>query len=91
VLHEEDALRRVACGIDAIAVSNHGRRQLDGVSSTARVLPEIAPAVPERVEVFVDGGVRRGSDIAKALALGAKAVRVGRAALRSRRCGWSWR
>lgn len=81
VLHEEDAWRAVTCGIDAVAVSNHGGRQLDGVCSTARALPAVVAAVAGRAEVFVDGGVRRGSDIAKALALGAKAVMVGRPAL----------
>ena len=81
VLHAEDAEHAVACGVDAIAVSNHGGRQLDSVTSAIRALPEIISAVAGRVEVFVDGGIRRGSDIAKARALGAKAVMVGRAGL----------
>jgi (S)-mandelate dehydrogenase len=81
VLHEADAKRAVACGVDAIAVSNHGGRQLDSVTSTIRALPEIISAVAGRAEVFMDGGVRRGSDIAKARALGANAVMVGRAGL----------
>jgi (S)-mandelate dehydrogenase len=81
VLHAEDAERAVACGVDAIAVSNHGGRQLDSVTSAIRALPEIISAVAGRTEVFVDGGIRRGSDIAKARALGANAVMVGRAGL----------
>ena len=81
VLHEEDALRAVECGIDAIAVSNHGGRQLDSVTSAIRALPRVAAAVAGRAQVFVDGGIRRGSDIAKACALGADAVMVGRPGL----------
>jgi len=75
----DDARRAVDAGASAIVVSNHGGRQLDGVAPTLRVLPEVLGAVGARVEVLVDGGVRRGSDVAKALALGAKAVLVGRA------------
>jgi L-lactate dehydrogenase (cytochrome) len=60
-------------------VSNHGGRQLDGVAPTLRVLPEIVAAVDDRIEVLMDGGIRRGSDIAKALCLGARAVMAGRA------------
>lgn len=74
----EDADRLVAMGVDAIAVSNHGGRQLDGAYPTLLCLPEIAQSVHGKAEVFVDGGVRRGSDIVKALALGAKAVLIGR-------------
>ena len=74
-------MRAIASGVDAIAVSNHGGRQLDSVTSTIRALPAIISAVAGRVEVFVDGGIRRGSDIAKACALGAKAVMAGRAGL----------
>jgi isopentenyl diphosphate isomerase/L-lactate dehydrogenase-like FMN-dependent dehydrogenase len=81
VLHQEDARRAVECGIDAIAVSNHGGRQLDSVTSAIRALPGVAAAVAGRAEVFLDGGIRRGSDIAKACALGANAVMVGRAGL----------
>jgi L-lactate dehydrogenase (cytochrome) len=66
-------------GADALVVSNHGGRQLDGVAPTLRVLPEVVAAVGDRIEVLLDGGIRRGSDIVKALCLGARAVMVGRA------------
>jgi isopentenyl diphosphate isomerase/L-lactate dehydrogenase-like FMN-dependent dehydrogenase len=66
-------------GADALVVSNHGGRQLDGVAPTLRVLPEVLASVGDRIEVLLDGGIRRGSDIAKALCLGAQAVLVGRA------------
>jgi len=79
VLTADDARRSVDEGAAAIVVSNHGVRQLDGVSATLRVLPEIAKAVQGQTEVLVDGGVRRGSDIAKAICLGARAVLIGRA------------
>jgi L-lactate dehydrogenase (cytochrome) len=75
----EDARRAVDMGADALVVSNHGGRQLDGVASTLRVLPEIVAAVGDRIEVLLDGGIRRGSDIVKALCLGARAVMAGRA------------
>jgi isopentenyl diphosphate isomerase/L-lactate dehydrogenase-like FMN-dependent dehydrogenase len=75
----EDARRAVDEGANAIVVSNHGGRQLDGVAPTLRVLPEVVAAVNGQIEVLLDGGVRRGSDIAKALCLGARAVLVGRA------------
>jgi isopentenyl diphosphate isomerase/L-lactate dehydrogenase-like FMN-dependent dehydrogenase len=77
----EDALLAVEHGADAIVVSNHGGRQLDAVAPTATLLPEIVEAVGDRIEVYVDGGVRRGSDVVKALALGARAVLAGRAPL----------
>ena len=79
VLTGEDARRAIDAGADAIVVSNHGGRQLDGVSSTLRALPEIVAAADGRVEVLLDSGIRRGSDIVKALCLGARAVLVGRA------------
>ncbi|HEY4270974.1 MAG TPA: alpha-hydroxy acid oxidase [Candidatus Udaeobacter sp.] len=75
----EDARRAVEMGADALVVSNHGGRQLDGVAPTLRVLPEVVGAVGDRIEVLLDGGIRRGSDIAKALSLGARAVMAGRA------------
>ncbi len=75
----EDARRAVDEGADAVVVSNHGGRQLDGVAATIRALPEVVAAVGTRTEVLLDGGVRRGSDIVKALCLGARAVLIGRA------------
>jgi L-lactate dehydrogenase (cytochrome) len=75
----EDARRAVDVGADALVVSNHGGRQLDGVAPTLRVLPEVLASVGDRIEVLLDGGIRRGSDIAKALCLGARAVLIGRA------------
>jgi len=81
VLTAEDA--RLACehGAAGVVVSNHGGRQLDGVSATLDALPEVAEAVDGRIEVLLDGGVRRGGDVVKALALGANAVLAGRAPL----------
>lgn len=78
VMGAEDARRAIGVGADAIVVSNHGGRQLDGTPGTLRVLPEVVAAVDGAVPVLVDGGVRRGSDVVKALALGAAAVLVGR-------------
>jgi len=75
----EDARRAIDAGADAIVVSNHGGRQLDTVPATLRVLPEVVAAVKGRVDVLLDGGIRRGSDIVKALCLGARAVLIGRA------------
>lgn len=79
VLSAEDARKAVDAGADAIVVSNHGGRQLDTVAPTLAALPEILEAVGGRAEVLLDGGVRRGSDIVKALCLGARAVLIGRA------------
>ncbi|GLK83327.1 alpha-hydroxy acid oxidase [Ancylobacter defluvii] len=79
ILAPEDALTARAAGADAIIVSNHGGRQLDGASSTIAALPAIAEALDGSLEVLFDGGVRRGADIVKALALGASGVLLGRA------------
>jgi isopentenyl diphosphate isomerase/L-lactate dehydrogenase-like FMN-dependent dehydrogenase len=75
----DDARRAVDAGADALVVSNHGGRQLDGVAPTLCMLPEVLAAVDGRIEVLLDGGIRRGSDIVKALCLGARAVLAGRA------------
>ena len=77
----EDAALACEHGVDAIVVSNHGGRQLDAVAPTAELLPEVVDAVADRLEVYVDGGIRRGSDVVKALALGARAALAGRAPL----------
>ena len=79
ILTAEDGERAVDEGVSAVIVSNHGGRQLDGVFPALRALPEVVEAVRGRAEVLVDGGIRRGGDIVKALILGAKAVLVGRA------------
>ena len=78
VLHPDEARRAVAEGIDGIVVSNHGGRQLDGAPATIDALPAIVAAVAGRIPVLVDGGVRRGVDIARALSLGATACLIGR-------------
>jgi isopentenyl diphosphate isomerase/L-lactate dehydrogenase-like FMN-dependent dehydrogenase len=75
----EDARRAVDMGADALVVSNHGGRQLDGVAPTLGVLPEVVAAVGDRIEILLDGGIRRGGDIVKALCFGARAVMAGRA------------
>jgi L-lactate dehydrogenase (cytochrome) len=82
VLDPEDARRALDVGVDGVVVSNHGGRQLDAVPSTARALPGVVDAVGDQLEVLADGGVRSGLDVVKLLALGAKAVLVGRA--------WAW-
>jgi L-lactate dehydrogenase (cytochrome) len=82
VLDPDDARRAVEAGVDAVVVSNHGGRQLDAVPSTACVLPEIVDAIGDRVEVLADGGVRTGLDVVKMVALGARAVLIGRP--------WAW-
>ena len=79
IMTAEDARLAVEHGVAAIVVSNHGGRQLDGAPATIEVLPEVVEAVQGRCEVLLDGGIRRGTDILKALALGASAVLIGRA------------
>jgi L-lactate dehydrogenase (cytochrome) len=79
VLSADDARRAVDEGADAVVVSNHGARQLDCVAPTIAALPEVVAAVGERTEVLLDSGIRRGSDVVKALCLGARAVLIGRA------------
>jgi isopentenyl diphosphate isomerase/L-lactate dehydrogenase-like FMN-dependent dehydrogenase len=81
LLTAEDAELACAAGVEGVVVSNHGGRQLDGVAASLDALPEVVDAVGGRAEVFADGGVRRGSDVVKALALGARAVLAGRAPL----------
>jgi (S)-mandelate dehydrogenase len=79
VMNAQDAVRAISVGADGIVLSNHGGRQLDGALSTMDVLPEVVAEVQGRLAVMLDGGFRRGSDIVKAVALGADAVLVGRA------------
>jgi len=81
VIRVDDAKRAAEAGVTAISVSNHGGNNLDGTPATIRALPAIAEAVGDQIEVLLDGGVRRGSDVVKALALGARAVMIGRAYL----------
>jgi L-lactate dehydrogenase (cytochrome) len=82
VLDPEDARRAADVGVDGLVVSNHGGRQLDAVPSTARALPAVVDAVGDEVEVLADGGVRTGLDVVKMVALGARAVLIGRP--------WAW-
>ncbi|XP_057315504.1 uncharacterized protein LOC130656629 isoform X2 [Hydractinia symbiolongicarpus] len=81
ILTREDALEALKHDVQGIIVSNHGGRQLDGVPSTIEALPEVVQAVDGKMEVYLDGGIRKGTDVFKALALGAKAVFIGRPAL----------
>ncbi|HMK62435.1 MAG TPA: alpha-hydroxy acid oxidase [Acidimicrobiales bacterium] len=78
VLTGDDAVRAADAGADAVIVSNHGGRQLDGAPATATVLAEVVDAAGDRLEVLVDGGIRRGGDVVKALAMGARAAMIGR-------------
>jgi L-lactate dehydrogenase (cytochrome) len=82
LLDPDDARHAADAGVDGIVVSNHGGRQLDGVPSTASALPGVVDAVADRVEVLVDGGIRTGLDVVKMMALGARAVLIGRP--------WAW-
>jgi isopentenyl diphosphate isomerase/L-lactate dehydrogenase-like FMN-dependent dehydrogenase len=78
IMHPDDARRAVQCGADGVVVSNHGGRQIDGVPASVQMVPQVVEAVGADVTVVADGGVRRGSDVVKALCLGADAVMVGR-------------
>ena len=78
LVRADDAVKSIDHGAGGVVVSNHGGRQLDTAVSTARALPAVADAVGDRAAVLVDGGIRRGADVAKALALGADAVLIGR-------------
>ena len=79
ILDAEDAKIAAGCGVDAIVVSNHGGRQLDGAVSSIRALPEIVEVVKDKTEVWLDGGIRSGQDVLKALALGARGTMIGKA------------
>jgi len=81
VMRVDDAKKAVDAGVSAISVSNHGGNNLDGTPAAIRALPAVAEAVGDQIEVLLDGGIRRGSDVVKALALGARAVMIGRAYL----------
>jgi len=81
IMHPDDARRAVDIGASALSVSNHGGNNLDGTPASIRMLPSVVQAVGGQAEVLVDGGIRRGSDVVKALALGARAVMIGRAYL----------
>jgi heme/flavin dehydrogenase (mycofactocin system) len=81
VMRVDDAKRAVDAGVSAISVSNHGGNNLDGTPASIRALPGIVDAVGDQIEVLLDGGIRRGSDVVKAVALGARAVMIGRAYL----------
>jgi len=78
VLRPDDAKKAVSIGLDGIVVSNHGGRRLDGMPPSIEQLPQVVQAVNGRAEVFLDSGIRRGTDVLKAIALGARAVLIGR-------------
>ena len=81
ILHPQDAVLAADCGADAVIISNHGGRVVDGAMAPIEVLPKVVEAVGKRITVMVDSGFRRGSDVIKALALGANAVLIGRSTL----------
>jgi pre-mycofactocin synthase len=81
IVHPDDARKAVDIGATAISVSNHGGNNLDSTPASIRMLPDVVDAVGDQIEVLLDGGIRRGSDVVKALALGARAVMIGRAYL----------
>jgi L-lactate dehydrogenase (cytochrome) len=81
IMDAEDAERACSIGADALVVSNHGGRQLDGAPSTIEVLPSVVAATKARTEIWMDGGIRSGQDVVRALALGARGVMIGRAFL----------
>jgi L-lactate dehydrogenase (cytochrome)/(S)-mandelate dehydrogenase len=78
VLHPDEARKAVACGVDGLIVSNHGGRQLDAAAASLEALPGVVEAAGGRVPVLMDGGVRRGTDVLRAIALGARACLIGR-------------
>jgi len=81
IMHPDDARRAIDIGATAISVSNHGGNNLDGTPASIRALPAVVDAVGDQIEILLDGGIRRGGDVVKALALGARAVMIGRAYL----------
>jgi L-lactate dehydrogenase (cytochrome)/glycolate oxidase len=81
VMRVDDAKAAVDAGVSCISVSNHGGNNLDGTPAAIRALPDVVAAVGDQIEVVLDGGIRRGSDVVKAVALGARAVMIGRAYL----------
>jgi isopentenyl diphosphate isomerase/L-lactate dehydrogenase-like FMN-dependent dehydrogenase len=87
ILTAEDARRAVDCGAKGLIVSNHGGKTIDGLGATLRALPEVVAAVPSDIPVLIDGGIRRGTDVIKALCLGARAVLIGRAYMFGLTCG----
>jgi isopentenyl diphosphate isomerase/L-lactate dehydrogenase-like FMN-dependent dehydrogenase len=87
IVSADDTKRAIDAGVSAVIVSNHGGRMLDGAPASLRALPEVVAAADGKLEVLLDSGVRRGSDVIKALSLGARAVLIGRAALYGLACG----
>ncbi|MBA4849314.1 alpha-hydroxy acid oxidase [Emticicia sp. BO119] len=87
ILNPEDAIKAVQTGVDGIVVSNHGARNLDTVPSTIEVLPRVAEKIDNKIPILLDGGIRRGTDVIKAIALGAKAVLIGKPICYGLACG----